>query len=275
MISAKDVKKLRDMTGAGMMDCKKALTEADGDFEAAVDFLRKTGQKVSAKRSDRDAKEGVIATAVSDDGGTGVIVEVNCETDFVARNDQFQAFAANIVALILANEPANLDALRLLDFGSGTSVAQEVETMTGKIGEKIDIRRFSVVKPQTGSVVAYVHPGARLGVLVTLSGNGNLAAVGRDVAMQVAAMNPIATSRTGVDTSLQEKEIEIAREIAVTEGKPEHIVERIATGKLERYFKDNVLLEQAFVKDASMTVTEMLAKDDSEVHGFERFALGA
>ncbi|MFV1980047.1 MAG: translation elongation factor Ts [Rhodothermia bacterium] len=276
MISAKDVKRLRDMTGAGMMDCKKALTESGGDFEAAVDFLRKKGQKVSAKRSDREAKEGVIVTAVTEDGSTGAIAEINCETDFVARNDEFQAFANSIITLVLTERPADVDALKTASLGTGKTVGNAVEEMTGKIGEKIEIRRFSLVHADgMGKIVEYVHPGSRLGVLVKLSGNGNLDTVGRDVAMQVAAMSPVATKRDEVDTSIQEKEMEIAREVARNEGKPDNIVERIATGKLERFFKDNVLVEQAFVKDASITVKEMLKQNDAEVHGFERFGLGA
>ncbi|MGA7303302.1 MAG: translation elongation factor Ts [Rhodothermales bacterium] len=276
MISASDVKRLRDMTGAGMMDCKKALTESGGDFEAAIDFLRKKGQKVSAKRADREAKEGVIVTAVTDDGSTGVIAEVNCETDFVARNEEFQGFADEIAALALSARPVDLDALSALNLSDGVSVKQRVEELTGKIGELIGIRRFAVVDaPSGGRVVAYIHPGSRLGVLVTMSGNGNLEAVGRDVAMQVAAMSPVATHREEVDATLQEKEMEIAREMARNEGKPENIVDRIATGKLERFFKDNVLLEQAFVKDSSQTVEQILRGAESEVHGFERYALGA
>jgi elongation factor Ts len=276
MISAKDVKRLRDMTGAGMMDCKKALTESDGDFDAAVDFLRKKGQKVSAKRSDREAKEGVVVTAVSEDGATGVIAEVNCETDFVARNEEFQEFASEIAQLVLETRPDDLDALGAATLPSGKAVTAALEEMTGKIGEKIDIRRFSIVSAEAGGkVVAYVHPGARLGVLVRMTGNGNLEDVGRDVAMQVAAMNPIATNREEVDNATQEKEMEIARDVARTEGKPDNIIDRIASGKLERFFKDNVLVEQAYVKDASQTVGEMLADKGSEVHGFVRFGLGA
>ncbi len=275
MISAKDVKRLRDMTGAGMMDCKRALTETGGDFEAAVDFLRKTGRKVSAKRSDREAKEGVIVTAVTEDGSTGAIAEINCETDFVARNEEFQTFANSIITLVLEKRPADINALNTASLGAGRTVQNAVEEMTGKIGEKIEIRRFSLVHSGgVGKIVEYVHPGARLGVLVRLSGNGNLETVGRDVAMQVAAMSPVATKRGEVDTSVQEKEMEIAGEIARNEGKPDNIVERIVTGKLERFFKDNVLVEQAFVKDASITVKEMLKQNDSDVHGFERFGLG-
>lgn len=276
MISASDVKRLRDMTGAGMMDCKKALTESNGDFEAAIDYLRKKGQKVSAKRADREANEGVVAAAVTDDGSTGVIVEVNCETDFVARNEQFQSFAGEVAELALSERPADLDALLDLTLSDGVSVKNRVEELTGKIGELIGVRRFSIVEaPAGGRVVAYIHPGSRLGVVVTMSGNGNLDDVGRDVAMQVAAMNPVATRRDEVDASIQEKEMEIAREVARSEGKPDNIVDRIAVGKLERFFKDNVLLEQAFVKDSSQTVEQVLSAAGSTVHGFERYALGA
>jgi len=276
MISAKDVKRLRDMTGAGMMDCKKALTESGGDFEAAVDFLRKTGQKISAKRSDREAKEGLIVTAVTEDGSVGAIAEINCETDFVARNGEFQTFANDIITLVLSERPADIDALRTTSLTPGKTVETAVEEMIGKIGEKIEVRRFSIVTADgVGKIVEYVHPGSRLGVLVRLSGNGNLESVGRDIAMQVAAMSPLATKRDEVDSSTQEKEVEIAREVARSEGKPDHIIDRIATGKLERFFKDNVLVEQAFVKDASLTVKEMLKQNDADVHGFERFGLGA
>ncbi|HUF08435.1 MAG TPA: translation elongation factor Ts [Rhodothermales bacterium] len=276
MISASDVKRLRDMTGAGMMDCKKALTESGGDFDAAIDFLRKKGQKVSASRADREAKEGVIVASVDGDASTGVILEVNCETDFVARNDEFQRFASEVAGVALSAKPGNLDALLSLDLADGASVRSRVEELTGKIGELIGVRRFSIVKaPAGGRVVAYVHPGSRLGVMVTMSGNGDLDDVGRDVAMQVAAMNPVATRRHEVDSSVQEKEMEIAREIARNEGKPENIVDKIATGKLERFFKDHVLLEQAFVKDSSQTVEQILRAAGSNVHGFERYALNA
>jgi elongation factor Ts len=264
------------MTGAGMMDCKKALTEANGDFEAAVDYLRKKGQKVAAKRSDREASEGVVVTAVLDDGSVGALAEVNCETDFVARNEEFQAFAKDIVQLVLTERPGDIDGLKAASLPSGKTVEAALEEMTGKIGEKIDIRRFAVVDADgVGQIVEYVHPGSRLGVLVKMSGNGNLESVGRDVAMQVAAMNPVATRREEVDNEIQEKELEIGREQARNEGKPENIIDRIATGKLERFFKDNVLIEQPFVKDASQTVGEMLANNDADVRSFERFGLGS
>ncbi len=272
-ISAKDVKRLRDMTGVGMMDCKKALEEANGDFEAAVELLRKKGQKVAAKRADREAKEGLITTALSDDRRVGVMAEVNCETDFVARNDEFAAFAQAVADLILAERPADLEALRALPM-DGQTVGEAVIEMTGKIGEKIDIRRFVILAAEDGQVIAYIHPGAKLGVLVSAAGEGDVEAVGRDVAMQVAALNPIAVTREEVPEEVRAKELEIGREAARNEGKPEHIIDRIAQGKLERFYKDHVLLEQPFVKDASVSVQEMLKQHNVTVTRFVRFALG-
>ena len=273
-ISAKDVKKLRDMTGAGMMDSKRALQEADGDFDKAVDLLRKKGQKVAAKRADREANQGLVVTKIADDNKTGIIVEVNCETDFVARNDEFAGFADAVASVILAALPADRDALMALDFQNNRTVGEALTDLTGKIGEKLGIRRFAVMTSDAGQVVSYIHPGARLGVLVDLRGNGHLEATGRDVAMQVAALNPVATHRDEVPQEIQDKEMEIAREAARNDGKPEHILDRIAQGKLERYFKDHVLVEQPFVKDASLTVKEVLQRDDADVRTFIRFALG-
>jgi elongation factor Ts len=273
-ISAKDVKKLRDVTGVGMMDCKKALVETDGDFEKAIDLLRKTGQKVAAKRADREAKEGVIATATDDSGKTAILVEVNCETDFVARNDDFQEFAGAMADKVLSQRPADRESFLQSPFDDNETVADALIRMTGKVGEKVDLRRLVVSTSSNGSIVSYIHPGARLGVLVDISGNGDLFSVGRDVAMQVAALNPVATSRDDVPDSVKEKEMQIAREAAIMDGKPEQIIDRIATGKLERYYKDNVLLEQPFVKDSSQTVTQMLKDAGSDVSSFVRFALG-
>jgi len=273
-ISAADVKKLREATGVGMMDCKKALTEAGGDFEAAIDLLRTKGQKVAAKRADRDAKEGIVATGSTADGKTAILVEVNCETDFVARNEDFQVFAGQIADLVLETLPADRESLMGVAMKDGRTVENALTDMTGKIGEKIDVRRTAVLTSEGGSIVSYIHPGARLGVLVDISGSGDLQAAGRDVAMQVAALNPVSTSRDEVPQDLQERELKIAAEAAREEGKPEQIIERIATGKLDRYFKDNVLTEQPFVKDSSMTVGQMLKSTGAEVKTFVRFALG-
>lgn len=273
-ISAQEVKKLRDATGVGMMDCKKALQEADGDFDAAVEILRKKGQKVAAKRAEREADEGLIVTLVSDDGTAGAIAEVNCETDFVARNDEFRAFAKRIAEIVLREQPDDIDALEELEYEDGKTVESELVAMTGRIGEKLAIRRFQVLESEDGEIISYVHPGSRLGVLVEVAGEGDVEEVGLDVAMQVAALDPIAVTRDEVPEEVQEKEKEIAREAALSDGKPEHIIDRIAEGKLERFFEDNVLLEQSFVKDASVSVQEMLDDVDVEVKRFVRYALG-
>ena len=273
-ISAKDVKRLRDLTGVGMMDCKRALEETGGDFDAAIELLRKKGQKVAAKRADREAKEGLVVARTSDDGTTSVLVEVNCETDFVARNEDFQAFAEEVADLVLTHEPADRDELLGLQTNGGDTVEQAVTNLTGKIGEKIDVRRHAVLKSDDGRSVQYIHPGSRLGVLVAVSGDGDAETIGRDVAMQVAALNPVATTRDDVPDDIKAKELEIGREAARNEGKPDHILDRIAQGKLERYFKDNVLVEQPFVKDASITVGDLLSKAGLSVTTYVRFALG-
>ena len=273
-ISAKDVKRLREATGVGMMDCKKALEEADGDFDEAVSILRKKGENVARKRSEKEADEGLVSVAISDDGSRGAIVEVNCETDFVARNDDFSSFVDRVAELVLHEQPENIDALKDLAYEDGRTVGDELVAMTGRIGEKLEIRRFTVLESDEGEIVPYVHPGSKLGVLVEVSGDGDRQDAGRDVAMQVAALDPIAVDRSEVPEEVQEEEKDVAREAAINEGKPEHILDRIVEGKLERYFEDNVLLEQSFVKDASKSVSEMLEEADVEVHHFTRYALG-
>ena len=273
-IKAQDVKELREATGVGMMDCKKALVEADGDFDKAVEILRTKGQKVAAKRADRDATEGAVVTATAADGATGVIAEVNCETDFVARNSDFTDFAQKVADALLAARPAGIGEAQSVEI-DGRALADALTDMTGKIGEKVDVRRFEIVEAgDGGTVVDYIHPGAKLGVLVEMTGDGDLADAGRDVAMQAAAMNPIAATRDDVPQDLQDKEREIGREQAKAEGKPEQILDKIAEGKLTRYFKDNVLVEQPFVKDSSMTVQQMLDKSGAGLTRFVRFALG-
>ena len=274
-ITAKDVKRLRDATDAGMMDCKKALIETNGDFDAAIDFLRKQGLKKADKRADREAKEGLIVTAVNEDQSKGIIAEVNCETDFVARGDVFEKFAQKIAEIAISQFPGDLDALKALPFDDKDSIETASVAITGKVGEKIEVRRYEKLESdEQGGVVAYMHPGSRLGVLVKMTGNGSKADTGRDVAMQVAAMNPVATTPEEVPEDVKQKELEIAREVALNEGKPDNIVERIAEGKLKRYFKDRVLVEQPFVKDSSLTVKEMLKKADVDVQTFLRFGLG-
>ena len=266
-IKAQDVAKLREATGVGMMDCKKALVEADGDFDKAIEILRTKGEKVAAKRADRDALEGGIFTAA--DASGAVLVEVNSETDFVARNEAFQAFGQQVADALLASG-GSMDVQ--ID---GQPLTDVTTAMTAKIGEKIDVKRAAFVRaPAGGKVVDYVHPGAKLGVLVAMTGDGALDTAGRDVAMQVAAMNPLAATRADVPQDVQDKEREIGKEQARVEGKPEQILDKIAEGKLQRYFKDHVLVEQPFVKDSSVTVQQMLDKAGASLQRFVRFALG-
>lgn len=274
-ITAKDVKRLRDMTGAGMMDSKRALQETDGDFEQAIDLLRKKGQKVAAKRADREANQGLVIAKVSEDGKRGILVEVNCETDFVARNDDFSSFAHSVGEAILSEYPADMAALLALPVRSGRSVREVLTELTGTIGEKLSIRRFAVLDSRSSRIVPYSHPGARLGVLVEIAGDQGLETTGRDIAMQVAALDPVAVVRDEIPERVRAKELEIAREAALLEGKPERIIDRIAQGKLERYYKDHVLIEQPFVKDASVRVRDVLARAGAQVLSFVRYALGA
>jgi elongation factor Ts len=272
-ISAADVKKLRDMTGAGMMDSKKALTEAEGDFDKAVEILRKKGQKVSEKRADRDANQGLILTRISDDGKSAAAIEINCETDFVARNEDFQAKAEAFLNAAFDNKINDLDSLKAIEV-NGLSIAAHLEDMVGTIGEKIEISRV-VFEETDGAFISYIHPGNQLGVIVEFEGAVEAADAGKDVAMQVAAMNPIAVNRDGVDSSVIEKELEIAKEQLLNEGKPEHIAEQAAKGKLRRFYEERVLLEQKFVKDNGLSVQDFLKQNDIPlVKSFHRLQLG-
>ena len=274
-ISASDVNKLRQQTGAGMMDCKKALVEANGDFEAAVDYLRKKGAKVAASRQDRDSNEGVIIAKSTADGKSGIVVEVNCETDFVAKNADFVAFAEKIADLALTSQPASLEELKGLEL-DGRKVAEYLIEQTGVIGEKIDVSKYEVVTAD--KVVAYIHGNYRLGVLVGLSADAaGVEEAGRDVAMQIAAMNPVAIDKDGVDSQTIERELEIAKDQIRAEGKPEEMVEKIAAGKLNKFYKDNTLLNQEFVKDSSKSIAQFLdsVKKGLTVTAFKRVQLGA
>ena len=273
-ISAKQVKELRDATGVGMMDCKKALKEADGDFDEAVSILRKKGEKVAGKRSGKEADEGLVVTALSDDHSAAAIVEVNCETDFVARTDDFQDFADRVAEIVLAERPDDLNALKATPYEDDTTVEDELVALTGKIGEKLAVRRFEILESDDGRIISYIHPGSKLGVLVEVDGDGDLEEAGRDVAMQIAALEPIAVTREEVPDDVKEEEREVAREAALNEGKPEHVIDQIVDGKLDRFFEDNVLLEQAFVKDSSVSVQEMIDDAGLTVERFTRYALG-
>ena len=274
-ISAQDVNKLRQMTGAGMMDCKKALTEAEGDFEKAIEILRKKGQKVSASRSDRDAKEGSVFIKSSDDKKEAVLIALNCETDFVAKNEEFQTLGKLIVDTAFSSKPADKEALLAIKVGDLT-INERIVELVGKIGEKVEVSEYVHMKGE--AVVSYIHAGSKLGVLVSLKGvNGkDVTDAGKDVGMQIAAMNPLGVDDKSVDKSVIEKELEIAKAQILAEGKPENMVEKIAQGKLQRFFKDNTLLAQPFVKDNSKTVAQYL---DSITKGltvaeFKRISIG-
>lgn len=272
-ISAKDVMKLREATGAGMMDCKKALTEANGDMDKAVEILRKKGQQVSEKRADRDANQGLIITKISDDKTKASLMEINCETDFVARNEDFQAQAQSFLDAAFEKEVTSAKDL-LKEEVDGLTIEKHLESMVGKIGEKIEISRVVFVKTD-GALVEYIHPGNQLGVLVEFEGDVNDEDVGKDVAMQIAAMNPIAVTRDGVDASVIDKELEIAKEQLINEGKPAEIAEKAAQGKLRRFYEERVLLEQKFVKDNGISVKEYLEqKNVPLVKSFHRLQLG-
>lgn len=273
-ITAQDVKKLREMTGAGMMDCKKALTEAAGDIEAAIEFLRKKGQKLSLKRADREAKEGVVIALVSDDSAKGIVIRLSSETDFVAKNEDFVNLAKSFAQVALDTFPADRETLLQLDY-NGTTIADKVTEQVGVIGEKIELADYQ--KLEAECVVPYIHMGYKAGVIVGLNKSGDShVAAGRDVAMQVAAMKPIAVDQDGVDPSVVEKEIEIGKDLARQEGKPEDLVERIALGKLGKFYKENTLLNQAFVKDSKMSVKQYLnsIEDGLTVNDFKHVKLG-
>jgi elongation factor Ts len=277
MISAQDVNKLRQMTGAGMMDCKKALTEANGDFEKAIEILRKKGQKVSASRIDKEAREGSVFVRVSDDHREAVLVALNCETDFVAKNESFQQLGQLIADAAYQHKPADITALLNLKAGDLT-IQDKIVELVGKIGEKVEISAYEHLKGE--AVVSYIHAGAKLGVLVALKGvNGISEAIltaGKDVGMQIAAMNPVAVDEKSVDPALLEKELEIAKAQVLAEGKPENMVEKIAQGKLQKFLKENTLLAQAFVKDNSKTVGQYLNEVSKSltVAEFRRVTIG-
>lgn len=255
-ITAQEVNKLRQLTGAGMMDCKKALVESDGDIEKAIEFLRKKGQKVSAKRADRETNEGTVFVQTNEDNTTAVVIALGCETDFVAKNDDFQSLGKEIIAVAYDARPGSVDELKALKSGDLT-FGDKITELVGKIGEKIDIVGLEILDGE--KVVPYIH-GSKLCVLVALkeTGGADVIEAGRDVAMQIAAMRPVAVDKDGVDATIIEKELNIGREQARAEGKPEQIIEKIAEGKLNKFYKENTLLNQAFVKDNSMNVAKYL-----------------
>ena len=274
-ITAKEVNELRKMTGAGMMDCKKALIEADGDQEKAIDILRTKGQKVSASRADRDATEGVVFIKTNDDATESVLIALACETDFVAKNDEFQAIGQKIVDLAYEENPGSIEELMALKFDNLT-VAEKLNELIGKIGEKLEVAYYERMSGEV--VIPYIHAGSKLGVLVSLANaNGaDVNAAGKDVAMQIAAMRPVAVSKDSVDQATVDHELAIGREQAIAEGKPEQIIDKIAQGKLNKFFQENTLLAQKFVKDNSMTIEQYLngIQNGLTVAEFKRIAIG-
>ncbi|MFB6319790.1 translation elongation factor Ts [Saccharicrinis sp. FJH54] len=269
-IKASDVSKLRQMTGAGMMDCKNALTEADGNFDKAVEIIRKKGQLVASKRADKEASEGCVLSGTK--GNFAAVVALKCETDFVAKNDNFVAFTQSILDAALENKPADVEALKAIEL-NGSTIGDQIVEQIGIIGEKLELDYYDTVEAET--VVSYIHPGNKLATIVGLNIGGTDEQVAKDVAMQVAAMAPIAVNRDGVDQATIEKELEIGREKAREEGKPEQILDKIAEGRLNKFFQESTLLEQAFIKESKMSVKAYLqsVNKDLTVTDFKRYTL--
>lgn len=270
-ITAALVKELRERTGAGMMDCKKALTAVEGDMDKAIDFLREKGLAAAAKKAGRIAAEGVVGSFVSADGKIGAIVEVNCESDFVAKTDGFKALVEKIAAHIVATKPADVEALLASEL-DGQTVEALVTASVAKIGEKISVRRFALYEAPEGVVAAYIHGGGKIGVIVELKG-GN-AELGKDVAMHVAAANPSYLERSQVPAAELEHEKEVLSEQAKNEGKPEKIIEKMVMGRINKYYKEVCLVDQEFVKDPDQTVGKLVKAAGAEVLAFSRFQLG-
>jgi elongation factor Ts len=275
-ITAADVNKLRQMTGAGMMDCKKALVESDGDFEKAIDYLRKKGQKVASNRSDRAANDGLVLAKTSADAKKAIIILVSCETDFVAKSTDFTKFANDVADYAILNTPKTVEELRLANL-NGRTVAENLTDLIGKIGEKMEVAAYEVI--EAAKTFAYNHPGNRLGAIVGFNKDNmaNIDQIGKEIAMQIAAMNPVAVDKGDVDQKTIDREIEIGKEQAREEGKPEDMLEKIALGKLNKFFKERTLLSQDFVRDTKKTVGQYLSEIDKElkVTSFTRLMLGA
>lgn len=274
-ITAADVKKLRDTTGAGMMDCKKALTESNGDFDAAVDYLRKKGAKVAELRAGRDANEGVVYILTTPDNKFGIMVQVGCETDFVSKNESFVSFAKSIAELALNNKIKNVDDLLAASL-DGVSVKERIDEKVGSIGENISIQNYTCIE---GEYIATYNHNFRVGVMVALnkSGDDKYSAVGKDLAMQIAAMKPVAVDETSVTEEQKEREMAIAREKAIADGKPENMIEKIAEGALNKFYKEFTLLKQDYIKDPKKSISQLLKETDSDlvVTSFVRSELGA
>jgi elongation factor Ts len=273
-ISAADIKKLRDMTDAGMMDCKKALEATDGDFEAAVDHLRKQGLKLAAKRADREATDGVVIAKVHQGRNYGIIIKVSCETDFVAKNENFIAFATQLADIALANRPENLEALLAIEL-DGVAISERVAEQVGRIGEKIELAQYEHIG--SSQVAAYIHTGYKAGVLVAINQESTEAfEAAKSIAMQVAAMKPVGLDKDDVDATIVAREIEVAKDLARNEGKPEEMLEKIAMGRLSKFYKEQTLLNQEYVRDSSKTVAQFLdsVSKGLTVKSFKHVTLG-
>lgn len=278
-VTAAQVNELRKKTGAGMMDCKKALIEAEGDMDKAVEVLRKKGASVASKRAEKAANEGLVLTKVINDNKLGAIVEVNCETDFVANSTDFTGFASEVIDTVVSKKPATVEELLKTN-----SIGEKLNEIVGKVGEKTEISRFKLEETADGILVDYIHPGAKLGVLVKFDNvkenNDGLSDFGKNIAMQVAAMNPLCVRREEVTKETIDKEMEIYKAVAKKEGKPENILDKIAQGKLNKFYQENCLLEQAFIKDNSKTIANLLKEFNSsndmdiKIDKFYRFHLG-
>lgn len=279
-ITAAQVNELRQKTGAGMMDCKKALTEANGDFEKAIEILRKKGASVAAKRAEKSANEGMVTTKVSEDGKFAAIVEVNCETDFVAKSEDFVELTKLVLNSVYQNKFSSVEAL----LNSNQGVKTKLDEVMGKVGEKIEISRVASESANNGMLIDYIHMGSKLAVIVKFEnlsdGRDELAQIGKDIAMQVAAMRPLCVYRDEVPKDIIEKEMEIYKELARKEGKPENILEKIATGRLNKFYQENCLSEQSFIKDNSKTVSDLINEFNKKYQSqvkidmFRRFHLG-
>lgn len=279
-ITAQMVNELRQKTGSGMMDCKKALIEADGDMQKAIEILRKKGQAVASKRAEKTAGEGLVLTRISDDKKSGIIVEVNCETDFVANSEDFVNFANLVADKTADTRPASPGEL----MEKNPDIKSNLNDVMGKVGEKIEISRLATENTNNGIVVDYIHPGSKLGVVVVFNNVGDkvpdISDLGKDIAMQVAAMRPICVNREEVPKDLIDKEIEIYKEVARKEGKPDQILDKIAKGKMNKYYQENCLIEQAYIKDNSKSVGDLIKEfnsnnsSDVKIDHFRRFHLG-
>lgn len=280
-ITSEIVKTLREKTGAGMMDCKRALVATNGDMDKAIEYLRKKGAATAEKRADRVANQGIVVTKIANDGKLGVIVEINSETDFVARSQDFIQFANEVTSIVERKSPSSVDQLFTLPFSDGRKVADALSDLVGKIGEKIAIKRFDIICASGSVVESYTHMGSKIGVLVEVAAtSAGAKPVARDIAMQIAAMNPSVVSREQVGKNIIDRELDIYRQQAKNEGKRDQVVDRIATGRLEKYYQEVVLLEQSFIKDASKTIKDVLHEasstlnDTIAIRQFKRYQLG-